>query len=93
MSEPIDSGGPAFPVVSKSEDGHQCGESLWQFTGMTLRQWYAGMAMQGLVSSKEAMALIGQEAMFLGQPPLSTMASKAFEAADAMIAALKTKSE
>jgi len=34
-------GGPAFPVVF--------GDSA--YSGMTLRQWYAGMAMQGYLSS------------------------------------------
>jgi len=34
-------GGPAFPVVF--------GDSA--YSGMTLRQWYAGMAMQGILSS------------------------------------------
>ena len=40
MSE-IDNGGTAFPV---SED-------TAHFPGMTLRQWYAGMALQGYLSN------------------------------------------
>ena len=35
MAQP-DDGGPAFPVGSA-------------YAGMTLRQWYAGMALQGLI--------------------------------------------
>ena len=40
-------GGPAFPIDSQTvlEGGN------WK--GMTLRQWYAGMAMQGLISSNQ----------------------------------------
>ena len=40
MSE-IDNGGTAFPV---SED-------TAHFPGMTLRQWYAGMALQGMLAN------------------------------------------
>jgi len=42
-------GGPAFP----SEGTGMVGMHPHQFTnpGMTLRQWYAGMAMQGILSS------------------------------------------
>ena len=41
-------GGPAFP----SEGTGMVGMNPYEFTnpGMTLRQWYAGMALQGLVS-------------------------------------------
>lgn len=39
MSE-IDNGGTAFPV--SQDTAH--------FPGMTLRQWYAGMALQGILS-------------------------------------------
>ena len=35
-------GGPAFPVPEDS--------SFISSTGMTLRQWYAGMAMQALIT-------------------------------------------
>jgi hypothetical protein len=44
MSE-IDSGGNAFPYcvwVGDHHNGHN--------TGMTLRQWFAGMALQGMLS-------------------------------------------
>ena len=40
MSE-IDDGGLAFPV--SQDTAH--------FPGMTLRQWYAGMALQGLLAN------------------------------------------
>lgn len=39
MSQP--DGGPAFPTVAMTEGG---------YVGMTLRQWYAGMALQGLLA-------------------------------------------
>ena len=38
-------GGPAFPCKVSNLDGTRL------YPGMTLRQWYAGMAMQGILSS------------------------------------------
>ena len=47
-------GGPAFPVstrpcVTEDGHGHQDSESAWQFSGMTLRDWFAGQALVGLL--------------------------------------------
>lgn len=38
MSEPINDGGPAFPVII---------ETMWISKGMTLRDWFAGQALVG----------------------------------------------
>ena len=38
-------GGPAFPTLSE----HQAGPTLWQYSGMTLRDYFAAKAMQGLL--------------------------------------------
>ena len=57
-------GGPAFPVGSGD---------MRDPTGMTLRDWFAGMAMQGLVSSPRSI-------------PRATIAEHAYLMADAMIA-------
>ena len=63
---------PAFPV---SYGGTQ-------HTGMTLREWYAGMALMGLLGSKweppQAAAAVNEE---------QKIALRAFRLADAMIAA------
>jgi len=61
-------GGPAFPSV----DGRYAG-SL--YLGMTLRQWYAGLAMQGYLAS-------GCEQ----ENPEFRLSAWAFAIADAMIA-------
>lgn len=42
----IDSGGPAFPM---SHEEKQTG--VW---GLTKREWFAGMALQGLIASGDA---------------------------------------
>ena len=60
-----DDGGPAFPRTAPHPQN-----------GMTLRQWYAGMAMQGLLAD-EGMDVEGFE---------HNAARKAFAYADAMIA-------
>lgn len=69
-----DTSGPAFPgEQGTSPDG------TWNQTwspGMTIRQWYAGMAMQGIIATH------------CGQPtPSDALVVKwAFEMADAMLA-------
>ena len=51
MSEDTNNGGPAFPVTVpavESYNGHA------EFDGMTLRDYFAAKAMQGMVSRFEA---------------------------------------
>lgn len=43
----IETGGPAFPTESEAQTG--C--STWRYEGMTLRDYFAAKAMQGLTSS------------------------------------------
>lgn len=42
-------GGPAFPVVGMTQRGDQSFMGVFN-NGMTLRDWFAGMALQGLLS-------------------------------------------
>lgn len=42
--------GPAFPCSLASPDGHQDGPNTWQFPGLSKRELFAAMAMQGLAS-------------------------------------------
>jgi hypothetical protein len=69
MTKEIDDGGPAFACAA--ENGHQ--------EGMSLRDWYAGMALHNPAVT---------EHVILRHPKL--MAEKAYEIADAMIAARKS---
>lgn len=41
----VDDGGPAFPTDSEC----QIGPHRYHFPGMTLRDYFAGMALQGLI--------------------------------------------
>lgn len=43
MSEPINDGGPAFPVT----------EDAWENFGMSLRDYFAGQALAGAISNPE----------------------------------------
>jgi len=55
---PKNDGGPAFPTPSYVEEsanfipgtGYR-GFGIFSTPGMTLRQWYAGMAMQGMLAN------------------------------------------
>ena len=63
-------GGPAFPRLGPDDD-----RDLQDWSqGMTLRQWYAGMAMQALVSMND-----------LGRVRRDEIAVEAYRQADSMI--------
>ena len=72
MSE-IDSGGAAFPTDGES----QVATHLWHFSGLTKREWFAGMVLQGALSR-------GVEGV-----EVDRIASDSFLMADAMIRAGK----
>ena len=65
-----------------------------QSTGMSLRQYYAGLAMQGLLAQSSAIVIeaMRTEAERLGEDRMSTtIAREALETADALLAALEGK--
>ena len=65
-------GGPAFPVI----DDERTRLPIYSTSGMTLRQWYAGMAMVGITASPKTVAKISPD----------EVAACAYEVADAMLA-------
>jgi len=71
MSSPIDDGGPAFPVPDTVYPSGQVQPGSW---GMTLRDWFAGQALIGLVSDGNTNFSVSKEA---------------YRLADAMIVARK----
>ena len=69
---------PAFPVsTSNPYSGHQDGPNTWQFPGMTLRDYFAAKAMQGLLAQSCGTAF--------GSDPTHG-AQYAYKMADAMLA-------
>jgi hypothetical protein len=52
MSQPINDGGPAFPCVYYSEPIGSIGPQFTIKGGMTLRDYFAAAALQGLMSSQ-----------------------------------------
>ena len=45
-------GGPAFPLNPDTNFSHK-GEIYKEASGMSMRDWFAGMAMQGLLSNSD----------------------------------------
>lgn len=75
-------GGPAFPVSTHLDDsgrlGHQDGPTSFQFAGMTLRDYFAAAALQGICSNfPEAADAVGSR---------HGVAEDAYLIADAMLA-------
>ena len=92
MSE-IESGGPAFPGSYTGQHG----EIRWS-DGMTKREWYAGMALQGILHKSDYVAKACAEAVVSdighGRPWseisfLKILTDSAYAYADAMIKAGK----
>jgi hypothetical protein len=90
MSNPINDGGPAFPQQAFINTNGQVVTPSDYFpdaSGMSLRDWFAGMALQGLVSSA------GAGIFTAGEVPRYEIASYSYKYADAMIAAREAKEE
>ena len=74
---PKNDGGPAFPVTDRSRS---------HYPGMSLRQWYAGMALQGLIAVPETLLAIYDQSKLDREDMDVTMAKAALGMADAMLA-------
>lgn len=81
-SPKVNKGGPAFPIPF-DPTGHQTGYEWNYCGGMSMREWYAGMALQGMTSSY---ILSGGE---IPAHSCQEAATDAFRLADAMIEASK----
>ena len=71
-------GGPAFPlsVATTAGEGHICSGDFAESSGMTLRDYFAAKAMQGLLS--------GRWGSISNQ--VGDVVKKSYEIADAMVA-------
>jgi hypothetical protein len=82
MSEKIKNGGPAFPNVWETRTGNQDIE-VHVRQGMSLRDWFAGMALQGALPGYRLGGMEGG---------LSQLASSCYRIADAMLCESEFKS-
>jgi len=90
---PIDNGGPAFPVPSVCNAN---GDVQYGTDGMSLRQWYAGQALNGILSQSPG-SLFGHRNIWRAclnnkdteDEWFSELADVSCKIADALIAELK----
>lgn len=87
MTQHINTGGPAFPCVC-TNDGYEeingfnhdviPAGTACQYRGLTMRDWFAGKAMQGMLAASE-------------NYPTPELADYAYQVADAMLRAREAK--
>ena len=80
MVEKYKDGGPAFPVPKESDGGWEDTDcTTWRhFHGMTLRDWFAGQALAGILSNPGT---------FGGEDLLPHIGQVVYKFADAMLKA------
>jgi hypothetical protein len=82
--EKVNDGGPAFPFTPH---GQQCIDGKWDQSydpgdsGMSLRDWFAGMALQGELASQ------GEYCNYSNHSDMKDITCWTYEVADAMLAA------
>lgn len=75
----IDDGGPAFPY-GREWNYDRTEVSRWEENGMSLRDWFAGQALVGILGARNG---------FLVDVGISNVGEWAYGAADAMLKARK----
>lgn len=81
MTNKIDDGGPAYPVIATRTQ-------IYISDGMTLRDWFAGQAINGMLSHSTRYRPYQKDRGLYWH---DAIAYEAYELADAMIAARKEK--
>ena len=76
MSQPINDGGPAFPRTVTIDEGFDSYREIKR-EGMSLRDWFAGQALAGMLADGK------------NSGRFADIASDAYDFADAMLAARK----
>lgn len=84
----INDGGPAFPVaiMARQADGQPMTGYDFGVQGMSMRDWLAGMAMNGFMSDSQQIAATHMS-LKEGQSVASEAAKTSYAIADAMLAA------
>ena len=77
MTAPINTGGPAFPEVKR------VAKKLTRVSGMTLRDYFAAKAMQGMFADSSVLQVLSRGP----RGASAELAAMAYEQADAMLKA------
>lgn len=77
----IKDGGPAFPEAYFENDPGGIGQGILYYPGLTKREWFAGMALKGLLSNRDYIVQVGK----VYDAPTAVIAEQSFEMADAML--------
>ncbi|NTG94222.1 hypothetical protein [Rhizobium rhizogenes] len=86
----IDDGGPAFARSGFYSDGGPGESDCWPTDGMSLRDWFSGQALAGLVGNPGGpYQANGQNGWDIVNCDVNHVAETCFRLADAMIAARK----
>lgn len=94
MNDTTNDGGSAFPFGQISELTGQPINGCFS-PGMSLRDWFAGMALQGELASTadvESTQAMAEAAVSKGREPVVHLAMTCYEIADAMIKVREVKS-
>jgi len=81
----MDNSGSAFPVIGKWEEKGK--EFTVVNTGLTKREWFAGMALQGIFSNRDYLISTNELAKQKGKTLAELISLVCYENADAMLAA------
>ena len=81
MNTTQDDGGPAYPFQPQDRQGYPCAEHA---PGLSIRDWFAGMALQGQLSCPETIVALSK-----GGFTAVEVAASCYEWADSMLAARK----
>lgn len=83
-------GGPAFPVEVEYNDGEPIGRQTSPVhgfaTGLSIRDWFAGQAMQAMFAGPGARDVADRDDRYDETNWAQVVASNAYEMADAMLA-------
>lgn len=91
MSAPLNNGGPAFPLPGERWDEGEKVARSWDAPGMSLRDYFAAKALQGLLANPNVVVADSNCGWSLCNTDHSGLAKEALAQADAMLAAREAK--
>jgi hypothetical protein len=80
----MNDGGPAFPFMTPDPHGPVDTDGCLGYPGMSLRDWFAGMALMGVLNNAES-RIAPQEQFDAEQTNATLLAANCYFMADAML--------